>query len=100
MPNPGPKKPDPEAITKSARVAQFIAEFDLAKAPDELVTVAETAFLDTVGVMLAGSREPAARIVCDMAAAEGAAPAATIVGRSARTSPQNAALANGTAAQA
>ncbi len=89
-----------EAMTKSERVAAFISEFDLANAPDELIPIAETAFLDTVGVMLAGSREPAARIVCDMVAAEGSGPASTIIGRSARTSPQNAALANGTAAQA
>ena len=86
--------------TKSQRVAAFIVDFDLGDAPAGLIDLAETAFLDTVGVMLAGSREPAAEIVCDVIEAEGAAPAASIVGRSARTSPQNAALANGTAAQA
>ena len=88
------------AMTKSERVAAFIVDFDLGDAPDGLIDMAETAFLDTVGVMLAGSREPAARIVCDVIDAEGAAPAATVVGRSTRTSPQNAALANAIAAQA
>lgn len=89
-----------DARSKSQRVAAFIVDFDLADAPAALIDMAETAFLDTVGVMLAGSREPAAEIVCDVIEAEGAAPAASIVGRSARTSPQNAALANGIAAQA
>jgi len=91
---------DLEAITKSERVADFINDFNLGDAPEGLIHMAETAFLDTVGVMLAGSREPAAKIVCDMVAAEGAAPAASVVGRTVRTSPQNAALANGIAAQA
>ena len=53
------------AMTKSERVAAFIVDFDLGDAPDGLIDMAETAFLDTVGVMLAGSREPAARIVCE-----------------------------------
>jgi 2-methylcitrate dehydratase PrpD len=95
MPNAGD-----EAKTKSKIVAEFIAGFDLAQAPEKAIDNAETAFLDTIGVMLAGSREPAARIVCEVVAAEGAAPAATVVGRQFRTSPSNAALANGTATQA
>lgn len=89
-----------EQKTKSDRVAAFVTGFDLADAPADLIEQAEIAFVDTIGVMLAGSREPAARIVCDMVAADGAAPAALVVGRALRTSPQNAALANGTATQA
>ena len=85
---------------KSDRIAVFITEFDLDAVPTELIGLAETAFIDTVGVMLAGSQEPSARIVCDMAADEGAAPTASVVGRVLKTSPQNAALANGTATQA
>ena len=85
---------------KSDRVAAFISDFDLDAVPAELIDLAEIAFVDTVGVMLAGSREPAARIVCDMVAAEGAAPQALVVGRALKSSPQNAALANGTATQA
>ena len=58
------------------------------------------AFIDTLGVMLAGSREPASDIVCEMIRLEGSAPAASIVGQSLRTSPQSAALANGVAGHA
>jgi 2-methylcitrate dehydratase PrpD len=89
-----------EAKTKSEVIADFITGFDLDGAPVELIGIAETAFIDTIGVMLAGSREPAARKVADMIAAEGAAPAAHVVGRGLRSSTQNAALANGTATQA
>jgi 2-methylcitrate dehydratase PrpD len=85
---------------KSDKIAEFVTGFDLAAVPAALIDIAEIAFVDTVGVMLAGSQEPAAQIVCDMVEAEGAAPSAMVVGRALKTSPQNAALANGTATQA
>ncbi len=87
-------------FTCSERVAAFVTGFDLQAAPAELTDLAQTALIDTIGVMLAGSAEPASGIVCDMIASEAAAPAAGIVGRGLRTSPQSAALANGTATQA
>ncbi len=86
--------------TISEDIAGFITDFDLGQAPDAVIELSQTAFADTIGVMLAGSCEPAARIVCEMAAAEGAAPAATVVGSGLRTSAANAALVNGTATQA
>lgn len=89
-----------EARAMGQQIADFVTEFSLAAAPGELVEVTETAFIDTVGVMLAGSRTPSARIVRDVVAAEGAAPRAGTVGTGLRTSPQNAALANGIAGQA
>lgn len=86
--------------TTSALIAEFVAGFDLARAPAPAAGLAETALLDTIGVMLAGSREPAARIARDMVAAEGAAPRATVAGSRLRSSPAGAALANGVATQA
>jgi 2-methylcitrate dehydratase PrpD len=86
--------------TPAAHVAAFLDGFSLDDAPPEVVALTNVAFVDTIGVMLAGSREPGSRIVCDTAAAEGAAPLAGIVGRALRTSPANAALANGMATQA
>jgi 2-methylcitrate dehydratase PrpD len=86
--------------TLSERLAEFIAGFDLTRVPPEVIDRARIAFVDTVGVMLAGSREEVSRLACDMVRAEGAAPAATVVGQSLRTSPQLAALANGVAAHA
>ena len=48
--------------TCSERIAKFVTEFDLDHAPKELIGIAEKGFVDTIGVMLAGSREPAARM--------------------------------------
>ena len=86
--------------TKSEAIAEFIAAFRLDDAPRELAAICNTAFIDTTGAMLSGSRQESPQIVCDVAAAEEAKPVASVVGRSLRTSPMNAALANGIAAQA
>jgi 2-methylcitrate dehydratase PrpD len=86
--------------TLSEQIADFVVSFDLAKVPPQVIEHARTAFIDTVGVMLAGSREEVAQIACDMAKAEGSAPAAAIVGQNFRASAQLAALANGVAAHA
>jgi 2-methylcitrate dehydratase PrpD len=96
--------PQPAARTESrklsARIADFAVGFDLAKAPPLAVGRARTAFVDTVGVTLAGSTEKVAAIVRDMVKAEGAAPQASVIGSPLRTSPQLAALANGVASHA
>src|SRR5439155_16419251 len=69
-------------------IAEFVAGFDLKIAPPEVIDRARVGFIDTMGVMLAGSREEVAHIVVDMVKAEGSAPAAGIVGQSLRASPQ------------
>lgn len=81
-------------------IADFVTGFDLKAAPQELIDRARVAITDTVGVMLAGSRQEVSQILCDMVRAEGSAPAASIVGQSLRASAQLAALANGVAAHA
>ena len=53
--------------------------------PQEARAAACNAVLDTVGVMLAGSMEPAARLVRDVARAEGGAPRCSVFGTSDRT---------------
>jgi 2-methylcitrate dehydratase PrpD len=86
-----PRKPLGETI------AAFVTGFALKDAPAGVVQRARTAFVDTVGVMLAGSQLPPADIVCDVIKLEGSTPSATIVGRSLRAAPRAAALANGVA---
>ncbi|HWX09153.1 MAG TPA: MmgE/PrpD family protein, partial [Gaiellaceae bacterium] len=56
--------------------------------------------LDWLGVTLAGSREPAGRLACEVALLEHEAPRATLVGTAHRLGPQSAALVNGTASHA
>ena len=84
----------------SELITDFVVGFDLKSAPPLATERARLAFTDTMGVMLAGSREKVAELASDMVKAEGAAPAASVVGQSFKTSPQLAALANGVAAHA
>ena len=93
MPAAGEKK-------LSELIADFVVGFDLKRVPELAHERTRLAFTDTLGVMLAGSQEKVAQIACDMAKAEGAAPAVGVVGQPLRTSPQLAAFANGVAAHA
>jgi 2-methylcitrate dehydratase PrpD len=84
----------------TSRLAEFIAKSRWEDAPAEAVEAARRAILDCLGVMLAGSLEPPARIVQRVAEAEGGAPLCTVVGAGRRTGAVWAALCNGTAAHA
>jgi 2-methylcitrate dehydratase PrpD len=99
-----PSEPDmgsePATRAPSLAIARFVTGFDLNSAPPIVIERARIAFVDTVGVMLAGSQSSPADIVCDIIKLEGSAPVATVVGRPLRTSPQLAALANGVAGHA
>ena len=76
-------------------LAEFVVGFDLKKVPPEVIDRARVAFIDTIGVSVAGSHEEVAHIVAEMVKAEGSAPQCTVIGQSFRASPQLAALANG-----
>jgi 2-methylcitrate dehydratase PrpD len=67
--------------------------------PDDARKAATRAVLDTIGVALAGSSEPAARIVQHVIADNGSGPC-RVLGCALRAAPADAALANGTAAHA
>jgi 2-methylcitrate dehydratase PrpD len=80
----------------TARLADFVCR---AAPPSSARSRAATAVLDTVGVMLAGASEPAARIVQDVVSTEGG-DRCRVLGTPLRASAGGAALANGTAAHA
>ncbi len=84
----------------TAQIAEFIVKSRWEEVPPAAVEQAKRAILDSVGVMLAGSVEPPARIVQQIAENEGGAPLATILGTPNRTGGVWAALANGTAGHA
>jgi 2-methylcitrate dehydratase PrpD len=84
----------------TSHLAEFVTKSRWEDCPAQAVEAARRAILDCLGVMLAGSVEPAARIVADVARAEGGSPLATVVGTPLRTGAVWAALANGTAAHA
>jgi 2-methylcitrate dehydratase PrpD len=87
-------------VRATAHLAEFVTKSRWDDCPAEAVDIARRAILDCLGVMLAGSIEPAARIVAEVARAEGGSPLATVVGTPLRTGTVWAALANGTAAHA
>lgn len=88
------------SMTAIARIAEFALKTTLADCPPEALAAVRRATLDSLGVMLAGAGEAAARAVREVARAEGGAPLCTVVGTALRTSPTWAALANGTAGHA
>jgi 2-methylcitrate dehydratase PrpD len=80
-------------------IAAFVASFSLKAAPAELLPRVREAFLDSFGVMLAGSREQSAQIAARWVRSQGTAGQCTVIAApDFRTSPANAALANGVAA--
>src|ERR1700756_1485196 len=80
-------------------IAGFAASFSLKTAPAELVPRVREAFLDSFGVMLAGSREESAQIAGRWVRSQGGEGQCTVIAqRGFRTSAANAALANGVAA--
>ncbi len=84
----------------TAQLAEFIVKARWEEVPAAALEAAKRAILDSIGVMLAGSVEPPARIVQRLAEAEGGAPLATVLGTPIRTGGVWAALANGTAGHA
>jgi 2-methylcitrate dehydratase PrpD len=87
-------------VGATARLAEFIVKSRWEDLPPAAVEAARRAVLDSAGVMLAGSVESPARIVQQVAEAEGGAPLATVLGTPLRTGAVWAALANGVAGHA
>jgi 2-methylcitrate dehydratase PrpD len=85
-----------EVKSGPARMAEFVIN---AKVPSEAREPAVSAFRDTMGVILAGAVEPAARLVRQMAVEDGRGEC-RILGTRECTSPDQAALANGVSAHA
>ncbi len=82
------------------KVSAFVVGNDFAKLPPDVVEAAKAAFLDCIGVALAGSEEESARICGALAQQEARVGEATVIGQAFRTSATMAALCNGTSAHA
>jgi len=87
-------------MNATSLLAEFVTKSRLDDCPEAAIDAARRAILDCLGVMLAGSSEPAARILQQVAQVEGGAPLCTVVGTGRRTGAVWAALCNGTAAHA
>lgn len=82
------------------KLARFAVETPGDSIPAAVFESAKLKFLDTLGVMVAGSRHPAALIGRDVANYLGGNPRASVVGRSERTSTELAGFLNGVSAHA
>lgn len=82
------------------KIACFVVDAAYEKISSEALEAAKTAFLDCLGVTLAGSKEDSARICALLAREEGARGESTVIGQGFSSSALLAALANGTAAHA
>ncbi len=76
-------------------VAQFIASTPGAAIPEAALRRAKLALLDCAGVAVAGALSAPSRMLLDFIRESGGAPHAAVIGTNIRTSPADAALANG-----
>jgi 2-methylcitrate dehydratase PrpD len=79
-------------------LAEFVSHVNYKEIPEEVIEVAKIAFLDYLGVSIGGSREPSVKILSRYVAKLGSKGEASIVSLKRKTSPEMAALVNGTAA--
>ena len=76
------------------RLAQFTCQTQLDDFPSEVIATAKAGIVDCLGVMVAGSKEPLARVLVNLSKRLGGAPRATVVSHAFKTSPPTAALVN------
>ncbi len=76
-------------------LAQFVVETELRDIPQEAIDTSKLVILDALGVTLAGSLQPTAKIITDYVRDAGAAPRAGVIGTNLRSEASPAALANG-----
>ena len=84
-------------MSTTEELSQLISRTTFAAIPPEVVEVAKVVILDGLGVTLAGSQEPAARIVAEYVGEMGGTPQCSVFGHGFQTSPVMAAFANGVA---
>ena len=82
------------------KLARFVTENRVADIPQDVIAGARNAVIDTVGVALAGTLEPAGEIALRWVNELGAKPQANCWGQNAGSSPAEAAFANGICAHA
>ena len=81
-------------------LSRFVANTRLEDIPDRVVQNAKLLILDTVGVILAASRDSGCKLLAQWVKDQESAPRATVIGQGFRSSPLLAALVNGHAAHA
>ena len=83
-------------MSETERLARFIIETNYDALPGAAIVAAKRAILDCLGVMIAGSQEPAGQIISSFVKKLGGTPNSGVVASGFHTSAPSAALANGT----
>jgi 2-methylcitrate dehydratase PrpD len=76
-------------------LAEFVLDFSTEDIPSDVMHLAKRCVMNSCGVALYASLDPASDILVDLLRAEGCPGQATVIGKGLKTSAQNAALANG-----
>jgi 2-methylcitrate dehydratase PrpD len=84
----------------TAQLAERASSLRYEDLPDDVRVLARQCVLDWLAVTLAGSREELSGMLAEQAIEEGGKPVASLIGRDAKVSPQEAALVNGAASHA
>ena len=84
----------------TVKVAEFVVRTGFERIPRNVLELAAIAFLDCIGVTLAGSREESARICAEAIQEERGIPEATVIGQGFKASTLFASMCNGLAAHA
>lgn len=82
----------------TSRLADFVVSAKFEQLPPEVVVAGKQAFMDNLGVAMAGSMEPAIDKMVKIVRDGGDRGRGTVVGKAATVSPLNAALINGQSA--
>jgi 2-methylcitrate dehydratase PrpD len=88
------------AVKITQRLAEFVACTPSGDIPAEAREQARRAFLDTLGVTLAGCREDAGRVAAEIAREQGGVEEASVLGHCFRAPASEAALVNGSSGHA
>lgn len=82
----------------SRTLADYVAGLEYASLPLEVVKMAKALVIDTIGVVFPATKRPVGKMIIELVNELGGKPEASVVGSNMKTSPVNAALANGTMA--
>jgi 2-methylcitrate dehydratase PrpD len=81
--------------TITSRLADFVCDFDLRRAPSDVIARAKMFVLDFFGVALTGVAEQSSVVLRDTVLSFGGNPTCTVIGTNRRTNPAFASLLNG-----
>lgn len=79
---------------------EFVTQTEYGDIPEDAIRIAKRCILDTVGVALAGSKQPESEFLTEFVKEKKALPEAWVIGGGIKSSAEYAALANGTIAHA